>query len=145
VGNDSYWWGGNLKSVTSFPIKLNASNKIIYSPHDYGPGVYDQPWFNVPEFPNNLPAIWTSHWAYIHTNKSPIAPIWIGEFGGHQTGDNSKEGKWQNALVDFIKNHSIHFSYWCLNPNSGNTGGILLDDWKTLDTNKTNMLKRILQ
>jgi len=145
VGNDSYWWGGNLVSVRTMPIKLNTDFKVVYSPHDYGPGVYDQPWFNMtthPDFPANLPKVWTDHWAYIHINK--IAPVWIGEFGGHQSDNSSKEGKWQNALVAFIKTNSLHFSYWCLNPNSGNTGGILMDDWKTPDQNKTNMLRIIL-
>jgi len=143
VGSDSYWWGGNLVSAVSMPVKLATANKVVYSPHDYGPGVYNQPWFNDPEFPKNLPKIWTDHWAFIHINKK--APILIGEFGGHLSDTVSKEGQWQNKLVEFIKNHTLSFSYWCLNPNSGNTGGILYDDWKTEDTHKVNMLKQILK
>jgi len=54
VGSDSYWWGGNLVSAVSMPVKLATANKVVYSPHDYGPGVYNQPWFNDPEFPKKL-------------------------------------------------------------------------------------------
>ena len=40
------WWGGNLRGVADFPVNLGAAgNKIVYSPHDYGPSVYRQPWF----------------------------------------------------------------------------------------------------
>jgi len=143
VGSDYYWWGGHLETASSLPIQLSVANKVVYSPHDYGPGVYNQPWFSDPTFPRNLPTVWNNHWAKIHTSGQ--APIWIGEFGGHQSDTTSKEGIWQNALVDYIKSNRMHFSYWCLNPNSGDTGGIVYDDWATLDQTKVTMLKRILQ
>lgn len=139
---DTYWWGGNLAGASSLKVNLNTPNKVVYSPHDYGPGVYNQPWFNDPTFPSNMNNVWNKHWATIHTSNS--APIWIGEFGGHKSDTTSKEGIWQNYLVDFIKNNRIHFAYWCLNPNSGDTGGILYDDWTSLDQSKVNMLKRVL-
>ena len=46
--------------------------------------------------------------------------------------------------MNYIKKYKLHFSYWCLNPNSGDTGGILQDDWTTLDRSKVDMLSRIL-
>ena len=37
------WWGGNLRGVADNPIDLgNRQNKLVYSPHDYGPAVYEQ-------------------------------------------------------------------------------------------------------
>ncbi|MBO9599721.1 MAG: glycoside hydrolase family 5 protein, partial [Cohnella sp.] len=49
----TYWWGGNLKGVRNNPVRLNVANRVVYSPHDYGPGVSTQTWFNDPAFPNN--------------------------------------------------------------------------------------------
>ena len=40
-----YWWGENLAGVTSSPVKLRDMSKLVYSPHVYGPGVYNQPYF----------------------------------------------------------------------------------------------------
>ncbi|NEC93350.1 cellulase family glycosylhydrolase, partial [Streptomyces sp. SID12501] len=37
------WWGGNLRGVRDFPIDLGANqDQLVYSPHDYGPLVYEQ-------------------------------------------------------------------------------------------------------
>ena len=33
-------------------------------------------------------------------------------------------------------NQGINWTYWSWNPNSGDTGGILADDWKTVNQNK---------
>ena len=54
VGSDGYWWGGNLSGVKSKPIKLSDPSKLMYSAHEYGPEVHDQPWFSDASFPNNL-------------------------------------------------------------------------------------------
>ena len=86
--------------------------------------------------------IWRKQWFYLHEQN--IAPILIGEFGGKQTDTQSTEGKWQNAFVSFIKDNALSWCYWCLNPNSGDTGGLLLDDWKTPNQPKLDMLKPIL-
>ncbi|MBA2367843.1 MAG: glycoside hydrolase family 5 protein [Candidatus Protochlamydia sp.] len=141
--HQAYWWGGSLDQVKKQPIKLSISNKVIYSPHDYGAGVWLQPWFNVPDFPNNMEQIWHAQWGYIA--KENIAPLWIGEFGGRKVDFKSKEGLWQNKLVQYIHQNGISFSYWSWNPNSGDTGGILQDDWKSLNQDKVDMLKLILE
>ena len=42
------WWGGNLRGVAKYPVRLlngSADSQVVYSPHDYGPAVYRQPWF----------------------------------------------------------------------------------------------------
>ena len=40
------WWGGNLRGVRDYPVNLGANqDQLVYSPHDYGPLVFDQPWF----------------------------------------------------------------------------------------------------
>ncbi|MCM3271045.1 glycoside hydrolase family 5 protein [Paenibacillus elgii] len=139
----NYWWGGNLKGVQNDPVRLTVTNRIVYSPHDYGPGVASQPWFSDPAFPNNLPGIWDAYWGYIHKNN--IAPILVGEFGGRSVDMTSAEGKWQNKLVDYIRLQKLYWTYWCVNPNSGDTGGLLLDDWVTWNQPKQEMLDRLME
>lgn len=139
----SYWWGGNLKGVRKYPVRLKEPNQLVYSPHDYGPGVSSQPWFTDQKFPANLPSVWEANWGYIHKEK--IAPILLGEFGGRSVDSASKEGKWQNALVDYIGKNDLYWTYWSLNPNSGDTGGLLLDDWQTWNKPKQKMLARIMK
>jgi endoglucanase len=139
----SYWWGGNLRGVQNFPVRLNVANRLVYSPHDYGPGVASQSWFSDPNFPNNMPALWDSYWGYI--SKNNIAPILMGEFGGRGVDTTSTEGIWQNKLVDYIKQNDLYWTYWCLNPNSGDTGGLLQDDWQTWNAPKQSMLDRIMK
>jgi aryl-phospho-beta-D-glucosidase BglC (GH1 family) len=136
---NGYWWGGNLMGAQSYPVRLNVANRLVYSAHDYGPGVASQPWFSDPSFPNNMPAIWDKYWGYLHKNGT--APVLVGEFGGRSTDTSSVEGKWQNGLVNYIKSNGIHWTYWCLNPNSGDTGGFLSDDWATVVQAKLAMLK----
>lgn len=141
--NSNYWWGGNLKGVRQYPVRLNVPNKLVYSPHDYGPGVATQPWFSDTNFPNNMTSIWDQYWGYI--SKENIAPLLMGEFGGRSVDTASVEGKWQNKLVDYIKENDLYWTYWSFNPNSGDTGGLLLDDWRTWNSPKQVMLDRIMK
>lgn len=139
---DAYWWGGTLDQIRELPVELSIPNKVVYSPHDYGAGVWKQTWFDASNFPHNMNAIWDEKWGYIA--KENIAPIWIGEFGGREVGYDTKEGLWQNKLVEYLYENGMSYAYWCLNPNSGDTGGILSDDWKMINQGKIEMLQPIL-
>ena len=137
VQGDWYWWGGNLIGARQQPVRLDVPGQLVYSTHVYGPGVYPQPWFSDPSFPENMPEIWDRHWGYLH--KEDIAPVIVGEFGGRSVGDD-QEGIWQWALVSYLRENNISYIYWTLNPNSGDTGGVLLDDWQTADPAKRELL-----
>ncbi|MEO0535181.1 MAG: glycoside hydrolase family 5 protein [Cyanobacteria bacterium P01_A01_bin.123] len=137
-----HWQGGNLEGAGRYPVRLSAANKLVYSPHEYGAGVFDQPWFSEPEFPDNLCDRWEIGFHYLATEN--IAPILIGEFGGRQVDDQSTEGIWQREFVDFINENDLSFAYWSWNPNSADTGGILLDDWQQIDADKQALLATTL-
>jgi endoglucanase len=134
---DYYWMGGNLEGAEQYPVHLSEPDKLVYSAHDYGPEVYDQSWFQAANFPRNLPAVWQKHWAYLQ--KVGNAPVFIGEFGGNSMGQDT-EGVWQRSLVDFLKANNISYTYWAWNPDSGDTGGILQNDWKTVNQSKMDVL-----
>jgi endoglucanase len=128
---DFYVWGGSLQGVNGnagnpgAPIVLNAggnaaglgpavSNQVVYSAHDYGPTLYQNPWFNATTCyasgcsSSSLADLWNRQWAFINTgNVNPVwpghpsypwantgatpytvAPLWLGEFGtGNASGD----------------------------------------------------------
>ncbi|WP_027630848.1 cellulase family glycosylhydrolase [Ruminiclostridium cellobioparum] len=133
------WWGGNLRGVKDYPINLGSLNsQVVYSPHDYGPSVYNQSWFDK-DFTTQtlLDDYWYDTWAYIDDQK--IAPLLIGEWGGFM--DGGKNQKWMTLLRDYMIKNRINHTFWCINPNSGDTGGLLGNDWSTWDEAKYGLLK----
>jgi aryl-phospho-beta-D-glucosidase BglC (GH1 family) len=137
---DSSWWGGNLAGVADIPVDVGNKAQLVYSPHEYGPSVNDQPWFaGEITYDSLYAAHWHKHWLYIHENG--IAPLLIGEWGGKLAGKNVA---WMKATVQMIAKFSLHHTFWCLNPNSGDTGGLLKDDWKTWDEEKYAFIKPCL-
>lgn len=138
------WWGGNLSGVATNPVRLTVPNKLVYSAHDYGISVYDhQDWFDTakhPDFPANLPAVWDRYWGFI--SKQSIAPVLVGEFGS--TLRDPRDVQWMTALVSYLRTNGMSFTYWSWNPDSGDTGGIVQDDWVTVNTNKQSILQPAL-
>ena len=142
--NDDYyfnWWGGNLRAVKDFPIDLGKhQDKLVYSPHDYGPTVYKQPWFEGSYNYNSLMKdCWKDNWFYIQEQN--IAPLLIGEWGGFMTEPNIT---WMTYMRKLIKDNHVNHTFWCFNANSGDTGGLVLDDFTTWDTEKYNFVKEVL-
>ena len=149
----SYWWGGNLMGVKDHPVELDVANKLVYSAHDYPNSVYQQPWFSDPSYPGNLPAKFTQMWGYIYQQN--IAPVWVGEFGTRLS--DPKDAPWLDALTAYLggdfnndgrsdiaaDQKGISWTYWSWNPNSGDTGGILADDWRTVNQAKLTYLQPI--
>src|SRR5262249_9564398 len=62
----SYWWGGNLMGVRDLQVQLNVPNRVVYSAHDYGDSVHDQPWFHDPSYPANLDGKFNQMWGFIY-------------------------------------------------------------------------------
>jgi aryl-phospho-beta-D-glucosidase BglC (GH1 family) len=139
----NYWWGGNLSAAGANPVQLNVANRLVYSPHDYPASVYPQSYFSASNYPNNLPAIWDANWGYLY--KQNIAPILLGEFGTKY--ETPSDRAWLGALANYLgnaapagQNQGPSWAFWSWNPNSGDTGGILADDWRTPQTAKLNVL-----
>ncbi|WP_394846730.1 glycoside hydrolase family 5 protein [Pendulispora brunnea] len=139
---DAYWWGGNLQGAAQFPVRLNVANRLVYSAHDYATSVYPQPWFSDPSFPNNLRPLWNRIWGYLVQNN--VAPVLLGEFG--TTLADPRDETWLRTLLNYLGTgvNGISFTFWSWNPNSGDTGGILNDDWTTVNTRKQNILQPFL-
>ncbi|MGC5016281.1 cellulase family glycosylhydrolase [Streptosporangium sp. DT93] len=139
---DCGWWGGNLSKAGEFPVRLNVANRLVYSPHEYATSVYRQAWFDAPNYPANMPAIWDKYWGYLY--KQNIAPIMMGEFG--TTLQAAVDKTWLQELMKYTGTgvNGMSFTYWSWNPNSGDTGGIAKDDWTTIDQAKQSILQPYL-
>lgn len=135
------WWGGNLRGVKDHPLDLGKyQDQLVYSPHDYGPSVYQQPWFQGGYSYESLQKdCWNDNWFFIQ--KDNIAPLLIGEWGGFMTEPNLT---WMTHLRKFIKENRINHTFWCFNANSGDTGGLVLDDFTTWDEEKYEFVKDVL-
>ena len=66
-GLPGIFWGENLLGVRSAPVQLSRPRRLVYSPHSYGPAVYDMSYFKGSDFPHNLAALWVSGAAWPHT------------------------------------------------------------------------------
>jgi endoglucanase len=135
---DCYWWGGNLEGVADTPVQLNVPHQVVYSPHDYPHDVYDLHYFHDSSYPNNLPGIWEAHWGFIA--RQHIAPLMLGEFGTLLA--DTADQQWLSTLVNYLGTGvmGISWTYWALNPDSGDTGGILQNDWVTVNQQKQDYL-----
>ncbi|MEO5888136.1 MAG: cellulase family glycosylhydrolase [Anaerolineales bacterium] len=97
---DGTWWGGNLQGVNGnstnpgAPVVFNTGgsaqslgapvlNKLVYSPHDYGPGLFQQSWFNANTCyrsgcsASSLVDVWYKFWAYTNV-PGGVNPVWPG-------------------------------------------------------------------
>ena len=138
------WWGGNLMAVKDYPIDFGSpdrNSQIVYSPHDYGPLVYEQPWFEGGDFDAEslYNDAWYDYWLYIE--KEDIAPVLIGEWGGFMSGDNLR---WMEYLRDLIGEEHLNHTFWCFNANSGDTGGLVKEDFVTWDEDKYALVESVL-
>jgi len=136
------WWGSNLEGVKDHPVKLNIPNRLVYSVHDYPASVHGQSWFSAANYPANLPAAWDKYWGYVE--KGGIAPVWVGEFGTRLQTEQDRQ--WFSSLINYLGKGAsgINWTFWSWNPDSADTGGILMDDWLTVNSDKQNQLQAIL-
>lgn len=133
------WWGGNFRGAKKYPINLGEhQSQLVYSPHDYGPLVYDQKWF-YDGFTKDtlLEDCWYDNWFFLQDEGT--APLLMGEWGGFM--DGGKNEAWMTYLRDFMIENRIHHTFWCFNENSGDTGGLVYDNFGKWDEEKYALVK----
>ncbi|WP_368499777.1 cellulase family glycosylhydrolase [Herbiconiux sp. A18JL235] len=140
-GNGDFtWWGGGLADAGDAPVELSVPGRVVYSPHDYPGSIYAQSWFTAADYPANLPGVWDANWGYLAT--SGTAPVLLGEFGSKLETDADRA--WFETIVGYLAANGMSFSYWSFNPNSGDTGGLVQDDWVTPQAEKVAALGPLL-
>jgi len=134
------FWGEDLQGPLTLPLEIPIETKLVYSPHCYGPSVAFQPYFQDPTFPKNMPAIWDAHYGMV-ANKTGRAVV-IGEWGGQVAG---LDQTWLDEFVPYLQQKGLTSQFfWCLNPDSGDTGGLLEYDWVTPDQGKLDLLVQLV-
>lgn len=108
-------YAGDLSGVASLPVQLNVGNHVVYEAHDYGF------WYSNLGSESSYDSAITAKWGYLVTGGNP-QPVWIGEFGTCNTSStcvssatNSGNGYWFGFVTDYIKTHSLDWSYWSIN------------------------------
>jgi aryl-phospho-beta-D-glucosidase BglC (GH1 family) len=121
--NDCTWDGGNLEGVNDHPVQLSVLNQLVYSVHEYGPSLYQQPWFSGASY-SSLADHYTKFWGYV--SQWGIAPVWVGEFGAAnndafnnpidlQNTASGSEGQWFQSMIKYLHdNASISWTYWAI-------------------------------
>ncbi|WP_052293709.1 cellulase family glycosylhydrolase [Azospirillum sp. B510] len=144
-------WSSTLAGAQSRPIHFDTPDKLVYSPHAYGQSVGQFSWLNDPNYPNNLPAQYDKMWGYLY--KSDTAPIMLGEWGGQFT--SAAEQTWGKTLAKYLNgdwnldgksdiaagDKGMSWTFWAWTPESGDVGGILMDDYKTINPTKAAIVK----
>ncbi|KAF1315067.1 Cellulase glycosyl hydrolase, partial [Globisporangium splendens] len=132
------FWGENLMDVQRAPLELSVPERLVYSPHVYGPSVSDMSYFHDASFPSNMPAIWDKHFGFIRGNEKYNGAMVIGEWGG--AFEKSDDQTWQREFAKYLKDNELSWFYWAINPNAGDTKGLLKDGWRAPRADKISLL-----
>ncbi|NDE16183.1 hypothetical protein EBZ80_14750 [bacterium] len=126
-------WGGGFTSMgrTLNPILPRPS--LVFSPHIYGYSIRGQ-------VALEDTYMLLDHWFGFLLRRFPN-PVVVGEIGGWAV---NQDRQWHTLLQHYLVRRNItDVFYWCLNPDSHDTGGLLLDDWTTMDAFKVAFHRRI--
>lgn len=134
--SSNVFWSENLRVFENNPPQVRYKSKTALSPHVYGPSVFMQDYFKSNNFVDDMPALWEDHFGTA-SNATGLATV-IGEWGGKYFG---KDRVWQDAFFKYLERKEFSFFYWCLNPDSFDTGGLIEEDWKTPIDDKLKMLE----
>eukprot|EP00276_Gloeochaete_wittrockiana_P009551 CAMPEP_0184666882 /NCGR_PEP_ID=MMETSP0308-20130426/64391_1 /TAXON_ID=38269 /ORGANISM="Gloeochaete witrockiana, Strain SAG 46.84" /LENGTH=1532 /DNA_ID=CAMNT_0027111749 /DNA_START=223 /DNA_END=4818 /DNA_ORIENTATION=+ len=119
-----YFPGGDLSRASEFPIVLSNMNKLVYSPHVFGPSVGKKPFFSDMI---NLGYYYESQYGWIPTATG--RPVIFGSWGGFY---DSRDKDWMDLFSSFLYNKGWSMGFfWALNFDAWSTGGILMYDWTT--------------
>jgi len=125
-------WGGSFSRMDDFMGRVPDA-RIVFSPHVYGVSVRG----NIALYDDD--SNWMGWFAFLHGRYTN--PICIGEVGGWFEGDDEA---WHRRVLDFLRRVGVrnHF-YWCLNPNSIDTGGLFDFDWTTINDDKVEFCRQL--
>ena len=134
--------------------KSKYANRVVISPHVYGPAVTTNPMGATgPALIQRLSQSfgYLTQKGFCSGSSCQVLPVAVGEFGSKfvDPGDLSELEEFlaycnaTGAGAD-MKHAPIHsWIYWCYNPTSADTGGIVGDDWRTLDFKKIAYLQKL--
>lgn len=146
----------NLEGVHQHPLHLNVTHKLVYSVHEYPPGVSNCGWNNPNSPKYDLPQRWNVDWGFVV--RQDIAPVWVGETGSSlQTG---ADRTWARMFVAYINgafanqggpvvgpgHPGIGWCWWAWGHynNNGDPNGLLESNWHTYRPDQFALIRSIL-
>lgn len=92
-------WSRDFRGFVEHPIDFGDpawNQRLVLSPHVYGPSVSNNTLFSASNFPANMPAEWSARWGFL---RSAGMTVVLGEWGGRYV---DKDKVWQDAFADFL-------------------------------------------
>lgn len=118
---------------------LDLNYRVVYSPHIYGPSVFDLPIFNEENFPRNLEKVYNNQYGWFHEELKRA--IIVGEWGGKC---NDKDWIVQDRLSTWLEENCMTDAFWwALNPGSADTEGLLNDEWNNYSHRKMTFVNKL--
>ena len=85
-----------------------------------------------------MPDVWDAHFGFVQQRTGRA--LLVGEWGGLYEGADKL---WQQAAAGYFAERGIGSFYFCLNPGSVDTGGLLGHDWFTPELHKLRLLEQL--
>lgn len=132
-----------FKTLLQKPYK----HQVIISPHLYGPTIsrdnisYKGP-ILIQKLNETFGYLGTKGYCHPQTKVCHKFPIILGEFGSFFK--DPRDIEYYNTVAAWFQKHfpkQTSWLFWCYNANSADTGGIVKDDWVTLDMFKLQWLR----
>lgn len=144
VDGNSAPWGGTFESISEYCTDdalcaMHIPRKLVFSPHVYGPDVRGP--IAIPEDKDTL----FRRFGFIKThgffNESAIV---VTEFGGKMV-EGSADAVFFDNWLAYMNAQGLNAGafFWTFPPTSFDTGGLLMDDFVTVDPVKVTFLQRL--
>jgi len=115
-------WGGNVHNMDQYDLPF--TDRITYTIHKY-------------HFSDSEP--YSLKWDFAFGNHEKIN---VGEWG--YISSSQHESEWAENFVDYLISKDKKDTYfWTYSFNSGDTGGVLLEDCHTVDYKKMELLRKL--
>jgi len=123
-------WGTVLGGPIDVP---EATNRVVYSAHCYGASVV----WNLDVYDvEGLHALWDKNYGYMRDRGFTVV---LGEWGG-----KSLDIPFMKTFSEYLISKDMRDNFfWSLGPNSGDVGGLLTDDWTTIEQYKMDFINAI--
>lgn len=161
-----FWWGGNLLGIKDYPLQLpsHLDERIAYTVHFYGPAVWPLWYYNDPtqmanglgvyQNPEQLDQVLDLQHTFIekNTNRALI----IGEWGGRNgkitrnSGGNTPMITYDDSVIInrvaywFARHCMADAMWWAINPESGDTGGLLKPGYQEIEEGKFAVMAQMM-
>lgn len=161
-----FWWGGNLLGLKNYPLQLPSqlSDRIAYTIHFYGPAVWPLWYYNAPsqianglgvyQNPEQLDQVLELQHSFIE--KITDRALIIGEWGGRNgkitrnTGGNTPMMTYDDSVIVnrvaywFARQCMADAMWWAINPESGDTGGLLKAGYQEVEEGKFAVMAQMM-